>query len=317
MKRTTLFSSLLTAALGLVMAGPASATDYTWTGNSGDVATDNDWRVNANWRPSTGYPGSGDTATIPDVVNDPVIDQQDEAVKILTIEHDGLLTVTGQTLTISGTGGYLDIDPVGGGTLVGRLVFGASGVVVLSGTGTHDIDGHVLMSGSSSILRFSTNDTTIDGDGYIQGSVSTAQIELADVDLTNEMLIQGMMTIEESLGTSSFINGATGTVQANAAGILLLHSNLESISDADNASWDAIASGATLQFDVGASCLKGDFLISNCAKLKLVGIDITTEGSVTKTAGQIVLDNSATLKENLVNCASGDPVSAGFFGGCS
>lgn len=51
-------AALIVACAALV--APARATTYTFTGN-----VDDDWANPNNWNPSTGFPGAGDTAIIP------------------------------------------------------------------------------------------------------------------------------------------------------------------------------------------------------------------------------------------------------------
>lgn len=331
MKSTTFFSSLLVAALGIVMATPASAQPYTFTWVGDSDATGDDWRETPNWDLDNGnYPQAGDTAIIASVSGGnkpPVINDQDEVVLTLNIKHGGKLTVRGQTLTISGSAG-LDIES--GVLNDGLLDISTGGTVILSGGGTHPIGGDLLLSSNTSILKisaamtFGPNNTVY---GSVKGEHNDAKIDIAGVVLTNNIVVEGNMTVREESGTATFVNGATGIVRANGnpdisgnPEILKFASGL-TYDDADTGSPKCEAmtdSEAVLQFDTGASCLDGDFEIANCAKLKLDGADIKTRGSVTKTAGEIVLANSATLSENCnAGCSTCDNVSAGFFGGCS
>jgi hypothetical protein len=77
---------------------PAGAAGPTWTG-----ATNSDWAEAGNW--SGGLPGGGDTATIPNVANQPVIGAAtDTAIGGLTIQSGALVTVNG-ALTLGSLGG--------------------------------------------------------------------------------------------------------------------------------------------------------------------------------------------------------------------
>lgn len=290
MKLTKVFSSLLVAALGIVMATPANAgCTYTWTGN-----TSNDWQVPGNWSGGgigcNSWPQSGDTAIIADVARDPVINDQDEAVAALTIEHDGKLNVTGQTLTVSG---ILNIDDATDGTRVGFLIVdGTNGKVTLTGNSVaHDIDGELWLSTNTSILEF-TADVTVDGDGKIVGKHNSAQIEIANVTLINEMVIEGMMTIEESSGDATFVNGATGTVRANADGILSFASNLTLDDDASTSLMEAKGnSSAILKFNADATGLLGKFVLCKDTKFQFAdGVDISTTGCLDEAAANGFLD---------------------------
>ena len=347
MKRTTLFSSLLTAAFGIVTAGPANADTFTWVGTAG--ANGDDWRVPANWDVGTGYPGSGDTAIIPGVAtNDPVIDQQNEEIASLTIQHDGVLTVSGKTLDITGSGG-LDIDnsdDMEPSSVAGKLVINAAnGKVILSGGGTHDIDGIIEMDANGvldvqagtldmnsanshpiggaiwlshvdgSTLRVSAA-TTFDLNGDDKGSVigqdADAKIDIADATFTSNIIVQGMMTVREESGTATFVNGSTGVVRANDSGILSFASGL-TISDgtACSPSWEAIVFGATLEFNDAATNLNGTFVLDNCATMKFEA-NITTVGKLVDSSAsspQGFIDVNSTTFAFRTVCNGGSPVS--------
>ena len=318
MKRTTFFSMFLIAALGLIVATTAAfglvtpkpgivPCEFTWRVTAGS----GNWQTASNWDVVTpigetcnDYPQSGDTAIITDVTSgsDPVIDSNDETVATLTINSGGLLTVTSQTLTLEGS--------------------------------SQTFNGNLVLSDSSAIVKFTGGTIAASGSTTtgIKGEDDGAKIQIEGGDtLTSTMLIQGHLVMETNggSGNGTFVNGATGIVRANADGggspaVLLLAAGL-TIDDADTGTpkWEATTDpDAVLQFNTGASCLDGNFLIANCAKLKLSdagvsAVHIKTEGGVTQTAGEIVLNNSSTLFKNLTSCASGTSVAAGFFGGCS
>ena len=306
MQRKTLFTLcaaavVATSALGLATARPAKPASLgsptNWT--SGDATNPERWHEDNNW--SNGIPAAGDTVNIktmskPGNYQDPVLSTADGAAGDLTIGNGFTLTVTGVTLSLN--------------------------LAV-----THDIDGDLFLSNSSSKLEFKTNHATVGGDGAIVGQDNSAEIRIADdKTLTNEMIISGNMTILDAGTSGTFVNGATGTVLANgnpntsgSAEILTIASGL-TFDDADTGTpkWEATTDAdAVLQFDVGASCLDGDFVISGCATLKLDGVTIKTKGNVTKTAGEIVLANSAALVKQInADCTGGTSVSAGTFGDC-
>ena len=260
MKRNTLFSFLTIAALGLLTAGPASADTFTWNGS-----VTSGWQTPGNWDLDNGsYPQSGDIAIIPNVAtNDPVIDVRDEVVTELRIQRGGLLTITGKKLT-------------------------------LDGAVTHDINGDLVLSNSSSKLEFSTNDGTVDGGGAIIGQDNSAEIRIADnKTLTNEMVIRGKLTILDAGSTGTFLNGSTGTVNADAAGVLELDNSL-SLQDECGADWKATHASATLLFEATSDFvysdpnLRGDFVLSNCSTIDFDGQDVKTSGSFASPSGHIV-----------------------------
>ncbi|MEE9296591.1 MAG: hypothetical protein V3W34_16730 [Phycisphaerae bacterium] len=256
MKRNTLFCFLTIAALGLVMAGPASAGSctFTWKVN----ADDGDWRTGANWTASCEeaghtYPVAGDTAIITDVTSgtDPVIDTNDEAVTTLTINTGGLLTITGKKLTIDGS--------------------------------TQTFNGDLVLSDSTAVVVFTyaqgSGWTNITGSGGIKGEHASAEMQLEDAKIDSDVDIHGMMIVKELSGISTLKNGSTGTIVADAEGVLKLDSGL-ALEDEALALWSADGdSGFTtqpeLQFNEAAN-LAGNFSLCGDATIRFnAAIDTT------------------------------------------
>lgn len=255
MQRNTLLTLFATAVFGIVMANPVNAADSTWHGSEGTGWNDPD-----NW--SRGVPGSGDTATIPDVANDPLIDS--------SVTVGTLIINTGAVVTV--TGGF---SPV---------------TLTLDGTTAHDIDGDLVLSNGTAALKFSAS-VTVDGEGAIIGEHNGAKFQIEGGDtVTNEMSVQGQMAIETDggSGNGTFLNGSTGIVLANADGegsdaILLLASGL-TIDDVSGAKWKAKSdSDSVLEFREAETGLEGNFFLDDCAMIRLVGngVNITTNGDLT------------------------------------
>lgn len=271
MKHKTLFSFLTVAALGATTAlgivkatpvAPVSATTFTWDGDQNN----GDWRDEDNWDVGASYPQSGDIAIITTDGDPPVINDQDEVVSELRVQTGAILTITGQKLT-------------------------------LDGTTAHDIDGDIKLSNGTAALKFSAS-VTVDGDGNIIGEHNDAKFQIAgDKTLTNEMIVKGQMQVKALPGgtrAGKFVNGATGTVLADADGndspaVLLFAVGL-AFDDVSGANWQATTDpDAVLKFDVGAACLDGDFLIDGCATIQLNGVSIDTRGSYTNNGGLLDL----------------------------
>ena len=124
-----------------------------------------DWQVKANWNPSSAFPVRGDTAIIPNVTHDPVIDQQAEAVTTLTINNGGVLTITGQTLTVDGS--------------------------------TQTLNGFLVLSDSTAKVEFTHTaaDVTLSGRGGIKGEHASAEIRLnaSDLDRGGSSRFRGLL----------------------------------------------------------------------------------------------------------------------------
>ena len=324
MKRTTFLTSLLAAALGIVMAGPAGATTITWDGS-----TDTDFSDGDNW--DTGnVPGSSDLAVIVNPAgnnNLPTL-TANVTVNQMRIEKDAWVKTDVYALTINASSG-LDIDDATGGSRAGLLhLDGANGKVTLP-AGTHTIDGEIILSTSSSDLVFSRASPTLSGSGSIVGEHNDAQILIDEPSsgtntLTNNITIEGHMSIErgvDAAGSAVFKNGATGTVLSNVDGGTLSFASGLALSGVSGASWDVDGNGdfttqPILKFLAGA-CVNGDFLIDNCGTLTIDGVTVGTQGNVTQTAGTISLPNSGALNKRCnAGCTACTSVSAGTNGGC-
>ena len=284
MKRNTLFSFLAIAALGLVMAGPASAGSCTFTWNS-NASTDA-WRTPANWstlcaEPGHDLPVAGDTAIIQAVTGDgvaPVIDTNDEAVTTLTINTGGVLTITGKKLTIDGS--------------------------------TQTFNGNLVLSNGSAKVEFTHTAATVtlSGSGGIEGQHPSAEISLNDSDLDSDVDIFGMMTVKEVSGTTStFKNGSTGIVRADAAGTLLFAAGL-ALEDEAGALWKAMTDpDAVLNFKEAAD-LAGDFVLCADADLDFdAAIDTTGCFDESAANGWIRVAGTNFFCHDDDTCAGGSP----------
>ena len=298
MQRKTLFSILATAALGLVMAGPVNAgTNHKWKASN----TNDDYHTAGNWNPA-GVPGTGDTATINPFTTvenymNPVLDDQNRSLGQLVIGSGYKLTVNGVKLTLDGAvthsiSGIIEIDATG------TVDVQAGGTFDLDSANTHPIGGDILLSSSTSVLRASAA-TTLGPNSGAYGSVigqdPDASIDIAGVTLTNNIVVEGEMTVQETSGTATFLNGSTGVVLANgnpstsgSPELLRFLSGL-TIDDADTGTprWEATTdSEAVLQFNEAATGLDGDFLLNDCALFD-INANITTSGGFTHTAGTV------------------------------
>lgn len=282
MKHNTLFSILATAAFGIVIAGPVSASVIDWNGKG------TDWATAANWVGGV-VPGSGDTAKFPAVYvsgsNEPFVSTAHATVGRVVLASGHTITVTGKTLT-------------------------------LAGTTAHDIDGELRLSDSTAVLKFSAS-VTVDGDGNIIGQDDSAKILIVGgKTLTNEMVIRGRMTIDDPIGATAgtFNNGDTGVVRANDNGVLSFASGL-TLADgtACSPSWESITdAGAVLEFNEAATNLVGTFVLDDCAKMRF-NVNITTAGKLVDSSagspqGFIDIENSSTFTFRTV-CDGGSPVS--------
>jgi hypothetical protein len=222
--------------------------------------------------------------------------QQDLLCDCLMIGVFGTLHTNGYTLTITNPGGLtcygtLDIDSRG--NIPGR--------VVLSGGGTSQVRSwllglgskRILLSNSSSRLEIVGRSHVISGDGSIIGENNGAEIRIAaaaeQISLTNNVALRGMLKVRGLTGGAGqfdgkFVNGATGSVMADASGALdILEGD---VADVRGAEWMVLSNvNAILRFNIGATNLAGDFIIT----FGMLDIDqpVHTSGNLRFTGGLI------------------------------
>ncbi|MHC4609295.1 MAG: hypothetical protein ACYS7M_02985, partial [Planctomycetota bacterium] len=79
-------------AIGVILGGilpRAEATVYTF--DLDPPTTVGRWGVQGNWNPTTGPPGSDDTAVIPNGLTCYIQDDGSEAAKIINVQRGGVL----------------------------------------------------------------------------------------------------------------------------------------------------------------------------------------------------------------------------------
>lgn len=250
MQRNTLFSILATAALGLVMAGPVNAENYSWKGSN----TNDDYHTASNWSPSGGPPGTGDKATInpasqTDGYKNPVLDDQDRLLGELVIGSGFSLTVTGVKLTLEGN--------------------------------THTFNGPLILSNSTAKVEFTFAQTSgwvdLTGSGGIEGKHASAEVRLNNSKIDSVSVIHGMMIVKEVGGTATFKNGTTGKVLANVSGTLQFASGL-TLESESGSSFEARSNpNAELEFNQAATTnMLGDFVLCGDATIDFnAAIDTT------------------------------------------
>jgi len=232
----------LIALFLMVVLSANAGTRYVWVGGaSGQV---NDWNVNANWSPGTGYPGSSgsttDAAFIPSATNNPNLNTTVTIDSIL-IQNNGTLTFTpGNALTINdnavigpnsaATSALLDFSSGTNGTdlIIGGTLSGF-GALVLYGTGQT-----IEIGGNMTIAIFSSNDgthffgsTVLFNGGLAQsinpgtaGTYTFDNLEIANSHgVTNNASVN--IQIYGDLSGSGTLNGGTNS-QINLVGNLTM-----------------------------------------------------------------------------------------------
>jgi hypothetical protein len=174
------------------MIGPLS----TWTGTSSS-----DWNTAGNWTPS-GVPASGADIIIPNVVNDPVLDQP-RTVSRLTVASGATPSLGTYTLTVTGT--FINDGTIGG-----------TGVVEMAGTVPQKLDGSGTIPGLTVSNLFGLTMTqsitlsalTVNSGALFQLDSYTAQLTGA---LTNNGFISGNGKVTLSGSSLQSIAG-TGSI---------------------------------------------------------------------------------------------------------
>lgn len=267
---------------------------YEWEGD-----------VNGNWSTA----GNWDENLVPNSVDHKVVIDPGSADTVLM---DGDYTVgeliVGQLATLNIQGGNtLTLDRgTSSPTQNGRLtveatsssVFGVinirdNGTFVFAnhdGTNHHLIGGKMVLQGAGSDLKVTASNPTFnpyfDGSsfwtGLIVGENSSAQFLIDGGRTVNsDITFAGRMTIQEgTAGTDPVFNNSHKVI-ADVVGTLTFEADV-TLDDDSLATWYAwSSSSAVLLFKKDATSLAGDFLLDDCATIKLAeGVDITTGGDL-------------------------------------
>jgi len=304
-------NTVLTIALAMfiISVTTASGTPYTWQGGT------TNWGTNTNWSP-TGVPnGSGDTVTIGDQTNDPILDTSRTIGKV-TIAAGGQLLIGANTLT---TAAALDIDSASGGTSAGVLrLDNASSQLTLTGAVTHEIDGEIRLEASGATVNITTNNSTFSGAGMINGQDDGAVIGIAeDQTLTNRLATIGIVGALQITSSGKFHN--QGIVEADYDGGTLLidvsgSGGTVPLTDTGVAKWRC-SCGGKLEFSNSLDdqsqpvSLAGDFFLSGADSeihfdaQSYVGTFFTTSGRLVMSAGLLDVDESVTMGTSITETA--------------
>ncbi len=199
------------AVNGALSSNPSNEVDgpatNTWTG-----AVGTDWNTPGNWSAAI-VPTAADNVVIPDVANDPVINQAAGTPATclnLKIANGGVLTVnTGKALSISGelynqTGGALTLNATG--TLALTTDWLNDGTFTAASTSTVTFSGSVAQTIGGSAASPFGNLTLNNSSGFtLAGNISVA----GTLDMLSGILATGTNTI--TLGSSGTILHASSS----------------------------------------------------------------------------------------------------------
>ena len=278
--------AILAAAVTLLSAMNCSATTYTFNVASGV------WNNAANWSPSTGYPGSADTAIIPtgDAVTG--LGGSSQSCTTLTIQGTGSLTVDANTLTVSGattigTSGAATLTIASGATFTSTSTSGSS--IVYGGTsstivnnGTFNCSGG---NGSGGTTPTFQNNKTATFTGSSQSFNSTVAVTQG----ANAVLNLNSSSTTPFGGSSKLTASATGnTVSYGANGPNVYATPYYNLSFTGASGSYSYSTSATV---AGTLTVGGATSVNNVSG---------TFGAITLSGGNVTLNASTTVSGNLL-----------------
>ncbi|WP_165903855.1 DUF4394 domain-containing protein [Hymenobacter gummosus] len=178
----------LTGLAAFLTPGPVIAAGLTWTG-----ALSTDWGTAGNWSPAQ-VPTATDNVTIPDVTNDPVVSNAQQAASVALTSGATLTTANGGTLTVNGS------FTNNGGTTLGS----GTGTVVFAGVSPQTISGTTTFFNNLSAGP--------------AGVVASAPVQVQRVlTLNGNLTSNGNLTLlSNATGTAHVINNGSAVVTGNA-----------------------------------------------------------------------------------------------------
>lgn len=290
---------LLTA--GHLLAAYAQTT-YTWTG-----AANGAWNNNANWSPSSGYPGTLDNAVIVNATNTTVLDAS-RTIANLTISS-GSLDLATSTLLVTGNGTFS-----GGSVSNGTLTFnGPSAALIFSGTSFS-----ASLTGSAASIRFN-------------GSSFSGPIDLTRTGAGTDVCTGGnsfgaaVVLTQAGTGTWSLANTGADTYQQ---GLALGSTGTGTLRMGATSGTSTLSVGTSLSiapagFTSGQLILRGLSQLGSAAQNLTFGgtavlqIDGGTvfNGALTASAPSVIL-NGGTFQSNATLTKTGSSTDVGA-GGCT
>lgn len=278
-KSSRQLAALMVAATGGLMlrAGSASATSYTWNTTTGD------YTVPTDWNPTSGPPGSSDTATV-DNGGTVQIQGTDAATPQIFILGDsggaGTVSMTGGTLGITGSAtgpvdASLQLNASGTGTGTFNL---SGGTVTVSGgndtTTVVDIGGGGSGNGTLNILNGGTFNDTVDsgpnndalgyvfvGGGNTTGALGTGGSGIGIINLSTggSLSITGTLAVANGAGSKGIVNLNGGTL---TTGLIDMGTNASGSGAVYNNGGTITVNAGTSDandFNVGGTAATGDY----------------------------------------------------------
>jgi len=291
-----LVSVALVVGLAVLSAPkPVMAADYTWTGT-----TSTDWGTASNWSPSV-VPGSGDTATIPDVSGGsnryPTITTS-VTIAGLTINSGASLTIgSGGSLTL--TGNFTNNGNFSAGT--GTVAF--NGTLTISSSGTSNFYHVTLDPGASKTVSIAAGHTI-----YIAGNWTRSSGSFESNTSTVVFDGSGTSTLTSSYAITfhNLTVGSGKTLSLTYSGNSFNIENTLSLSDASstfatngrpvafsNSSYTAILSGIGT-FNFGKLTINSSKTLNAGSTSINVSGDWINNGTFTAGTGTVTFNGSTT-----------------------
>ncbi|TWT41140.1 hypothetical protein RAS1_38330 [Phycisphaerae bacterium RAS1] len=191
------------------------ATSYTFTANGG---ASGDWNSAMNWSPSTGYPGSGDTAIIPNGKTC-LVEQSNQTCSTVNINSGGILLVKGRDLAIESEmqiNGDLQFKSVN--NVPGRIL--KSSAITLSGAGL--VDARAANSLGRGEFNGSGGYLTIGSDLTVTGSIDFN----CSINVNGTIKADGTDTMNVGVTRHASVNGQGNFIADGESEIAFLDADL-------------------------------------------------------------------------------------------
>jgi fibronectin-binding autotransporter adhesin len=286
-----------------------AARDSTWSG-----ASSNQWDTAAtgNWTNGLVPGAPDDVATFTNTGAGAVTLASPRTVSLINFNSTSNYTLSGSTLTLDASGGYVAVNVFGGTqTIASPVVLGKQTYLGVDASGTLVVSGQI--SGSTSLTKSGSGTLVLSGNNTLSGPVTLSSGTLVvsgsnnvgDASSTNTLALGGGTLVT----TGAFTSPATRSVQMLASSAIEHGANNVEIDGTISGGGKLTSNGTGTLTLGGTNSFTGGLTINNGTAQALVPQGVGT-GRITVNGGTLIVPGSVTYS-NAITVSGGATLAMG------